>query len=30
VLTLPAPEGEAILGFLMRLMESGLGETAVA
>lgn len=30
VLTLPAPEGDAILGFLMRLMESGLGETAVA
>jgi len=26
VLTLPAPEGDAILGFLMRLMESGLGE----
>jgi len=26
VLTLPSPEGDAILGFLMRLMESGLGE----
>ncbi len=30
VLTLPAPEGDAILGFLMRLMESGLGAEAVA
>ncbi|HEX4440838.1 MAG TPA: transcription-repair coupling factor [Thermoanaerobaculia bacterium] len=30
VLTLPSPEGDAILGFLMRLMESGLGDEAVA
>src|SRR5262249_55068411 len=29
VLTLPSPEGDAILGFLMRLMESGLGEACV-
>ena len=28
VLTLPAPDGDAILGFLMRLVESGLGEVA--